>query len=75
MHVTVADEKREILDNFECASCKYTWQDEECVVEHIIENMRTYFCLNCDDWVKQKTNVLKVGWTLLDEDGHLRADV
>ena len=46
--------------------------DEYCVVQHIVKNMRTYFCLNCADWIKDKNNVFEKGWALLDEEGYLR---
>ena len=45
------------------------------VVKHIIQNMETYFCLNCDDWVKDKERVFEHGWTLLDQYGYLRKDI
>ena len=60
---------------YKCVSCKYSWQDKNCVVEHVIGNMKTFFCLNCDDWVHNKANVLQEGWTLFDEAGYLRTDV
>ena len=60
---------------YTCISCKCTWTDKTCVKEHIVQNMKKFFCLNCDDWVKNKGNVLQPGWTLLDEAGYLRLDV
>ena len=60
---------------YKCVSCNYTWKDEICVVEHNINNTNVFFCLNCDDWVKEKTAVLDYGWSLFDEDGFLRHDV
>ena len=60
---------------FKCESCKYIWQDRNCVVEHAIKNIKVFFCLNCEDWVNNKENVLNEGWTLFDEEGFLRTDV
>ena len=42
---------------------------------HVVQNMKIYFCRNCDDWVQNKTKVLQSGWTLLEEAGDLRMDV
>ena len=61
--------------SYECVSCRCVWTDKTCVKEHIVQNMKKYFCLNCDDWVKNKGNVLQPGWTLLDEAGYPRMDI
>ena len=37
---------------FKCVSCKHTWNEQWCVVKHKLNNMELYFCLNCNDWVK-----------------------
>ena len=58
-----------------CESCKYSWQDKNCVVEHVIGNMKVFFCLNCEDWVHNKANLFNEGWTRLDEAGYLWTDV
>lgn len=65
----------ELNQSYECISCKGTWTDKTCVKEHLVQNMTKFFCLNCDDWVKIKGNVLQPGWTLLDEAGYLRTDI
>ena len=82
LHVTVAREdekikigaKEETLD-FECVGCKSSWEDKRCVVEHIKTNHQVFFCLNCDDWVKDKSKVLEQDWSLFDIKGNLRYDV
>ena len=56
-------------------ACKCAWENANHVVEHWIENIKLYFCLNCEDWVQHKSNVLKDGWSLFDEEGLLRRDV
>ena len=61
--------------DYQCAGCKHVWNDANCVKEHIIKSMRVYFCLNCDDWIKEKAAVLNQGWTLFDEAGFLRHDI
>ena len=60
---------------FECAGCKSCWTNKNHVVGHKIENIQVYFCLNCEDWIKQKDKVLLFGWSLFDCNGDLRHDV
>ena len=76
-HVTLAinDESRNCEQNFECVSCKSIWTDRNCVVEYSMQNQKVHFCLNCDDWVKQKEQVFDAGWTLLDFNGFLRRGI
>ena len=62
----------EAADKFKCEGCKYIWEEKSCVVEHVVENMKVFFCLNCDDWIQHKANVFNPGWTLFDEEGYLR---
>ena len=73
--VNLREVKRQNPQEFTCISCKCVWMDRNCVVEHFVQNMKLYFCLNCDDWVRNKTEVLQPGWTLHDEAGNLRMDV
>ena len=65
----------EETEKFECVSCKYSWEDKNCVVEHLVRNMKKFFCLNCDDWVKDKQKVLEHGWSLFDDEGYLKVDL
>ena len=58
-----------------CAGCKSDWENKNHVVEHLILNRLTFFCLNCNDWIRDKTRVFEEGWTLFDEAGFLRHDV
>ena len=60
---------------YKCEGCKYTWNDRTCMQEHNIKNMSVFFCLNCDDWIKNKFAVFEHGWTMFDEAGFLRTDV
>ena len=46
-------------------------QREGRVVEHVMNGHTVYFCLNCDDWVKEKGRVFDQGWSLFDLDGNL----
>jgi hypothetical protein len=32
-------------------------------------------CVNCDDWIQRKDEILLPGWRLFDENGDLRQDV
>ena len=67
--------KIDLIGEYNCVGCKSIFTDEKYVVKHIIQNMETYFCLNCDDWVKDKERVFEHGWTLLDQYGYLRIDI
>ena len=58
------------ISNFNCVSCKYEWKDRSCVVKHCVNTMEVYFCLNCDDWVQDKSKVLDNGWSLFDQYGN-----
>ena len=60
---------------FKCVSCKHEWTETKFVVKHLINGMEVYFCLNCDDWVKQKERVFDQGWSLMDQDGNLNYHV
>ena len=50
-------------------------KDKRCVTEHTIYNHVMYFCLNCNDWVKNKSAVLEPNWTLMDERVNLRSNL
>ena len=69
---TVQNEIEE--EQFKCVGCKTTWTEKRCVVTHIIENQTIHFCLNCEDWVKEKSKVLDATWSLFDEKGNPRMD-
>ena len=60
---------------YKCSGCKSSWTEKCNVKEHVIQNMQTFFCLNCDDYIKDKTQVFNKGWTLVDEHGFLRRDL
>ena len=65
LHVTlVTDEVQVQVENFKCVSCMDTWMEKDCVVKHTIKNQQVYFCLNCNDWVKNKERVFDQGWTM-----------
>ena len=67
----IEDDKAE----FKCIGCKNVWDDKECVVRHMINGRETFFCLNCQDWVKFKTRVHDSNWSLFDESGYLKVDI
>ena len=75
LHTKIGNEYGYNFQKYECISCKGIWDDRSCVVKHVINSMETFFCLNCDDWVKYKPKVLEQGWTLFDNAGYLRTDV
>ena len=39
------------------------------------KNREFHFCLNCDDFIEDKYQVLNINWTLFDEQGNLRQDI
>ena len=61
-----------VAEDYQCVSCKCAWKDRNCLVMHDIQSTSVYFCLNCDDWVKNKMAVFDQGWSLLDNEGYLR---
>ena len=68
-------EPHDEVGEYECEGCNSSWNDERYIVKHVIRNMNIVFCLNCNDWIKDKEAVLHQGWTLLDEAGFLRNNV
>ena len=60
---------------FKCVGLKNVWADRTCVVKHNIQGHETFFCLNCEDWVKFKTMVHEQNGTLYDKSGNLRRDI
>ena len=78
LHVTMVsndDKNQAHKSNYKCVSCKNAWEDASCIVRHIIKGHETFFCLNCEDWVKLKGYVFDKNWTLFDEAGYLRIDI
>jgi hypothetical protein len=69
-----SNERQEVQD-YKCIGCERVWTDSRCIVEHIVSNQLVYFCLNCDDWVRDKMKVLDANWSLFDDRGNLRNDV
>ena len=63
------------VESFNCVSCKHAWNEEKFVVRHTVKNIEVYFCLNCEDWVQHKSNVLEKGWSLFDQDGNLNYNI
>lgn len=72
LHVRNVEVNRERNMDYKCAGCNSSWNDKRYVVGHVIRSMNIFFCLNCNDWIKNKEAVLDQGWTLLDEAGFLR---
>jgi hypothetical protein len=63
---------KHVGDTFKFVSCKTEWTESNCVAEHILEDTKLHFCLNCDNWVRHKKNrVLDQRWSLFDQDGNL----
>ena len=64
-------EKNDKIKSYKCVSCDYEWNESHCVVKHVVQNKEVYFCLNCEDWVKEKSRVLDKGWSLFDTAGNI----
>ena len=78
LHVTLVEKEKDNTiesKDYECAGCKNVWQDENCVIGQNIGNRKVYLCLNCDDWIVNKSAVLNYDWTLFGQYGNLRQDV
>ena len=58
-----------------CAGCKNCYNDERCVVHHIVNNSEFFLSLNCEDWIRNKALIVSPGWILFDHNGELRTDV
>ena len=63
------------MEGYKCVVCMNTWNDKTCIKEHVIKNIRTFFCLNCDDWILEKDKVYEQGGSLLDKEGYLRKGI
>ena len=74
-HAAFVNGEVNVYTNYKCVSCKDVWTDRKFVKQHMIQNHEVHFCLNCDDWVKNKQNVFEDGWTLHDADGFLRRGI
>ena len=79
LHVTpVSDDginTNHLKNEYNCSGCKSAFPDSRYVKKHVIEHTELFFCLNCDEWIKNKAMVLDQGWRLLDDNGFLRRDV
>ena len=63
------------MEGYKCVVCMNTWNDKTCIKEHVIKNIRTFVCLNCDDWILEKDKVYEQGGSLLDKEGYLRKGI
>ena len=57
---------------YKCSGCKSSWTEKCHAKEHVIQNMQTFFCLNCEDYMKDKPQIVNEGLTLVDEHWFLR---
>ena len=78
LHVTLAcgDEQQDRAHkSYPCAGCKSCYTDVACVIQYSVGNTGFFLCLNCEDWIKHKENIITPGWSLFDANGDLRRDV
>ena len=78
LHATIAKDVHTMdatIKEYKCVGCSYLWNNADSVVKHIIKGNEVFFCLNCDDWIKDKMAVFDLGWSLFDQDGFLRYDI
>ena len=71
----LTDSAQNVKQEYKCVGCKSCWTENGFTVEHVIANQKVQFCLNCEDWIRDKSKVLDKNWTLLDQAGNLRYDV
>ena len=71
LHSTLAKSDDKITghkeSSFKYEGCRGTFKN--------IKSKDMFFCLNCDDWIGNKEEVLKSDWTLFDLNRDLRRDV
>ena len=70
LHAPVAHE-----DVFKCVSCFDVWEDQSCVIKHVIKNKAVFFYLNCNDGVKEKEKVFDQVWKLMDDQVYFRQGI
>ena len=78
LHVTLVGgdgKQTETHKIYPCMGCKNVYDDKVCVVQHIAENRAFFLCLNCDDWILRKDEILLPEWSLFDENGDLKQNV
>ena len=68
-------QERRKLSILAVLDAKVTGLTKACVIKYVISDHEVYFCLNCEDWVKDITKVLDDNWTMFDERGNLKYDV
>ena len=49
--------------------CKNCYNDERCVVHHIVNNSEFFLSLNCEDWIRNKALNVRPGWSIFDHNG------
>ena len=69
------EEKGNSTSEFKCVGCHSAQKHGKYVIEHMINDIKTFFCLNCEDWIQCKERVYEPGWSLFDEHGYLRRDI
>ena len=69
------EEKENTLSEFKCVGCHSAWEHGKYVIEHMIDNRKTFLCLNCEDWIQCKERVYEACWSLFDEQGYLRRGI
>jgi hypothetical protein len=72
LHLTLVGDdgnQKEAHKIYPCMGCKNVYDDKVCVVHYIAENRAFFLCLNCDDWILRKDEILLPGWNLFDKNG------
>ena len=71
LHVTLAcndgNKNAHKETKYKCEGCKSVFPRDNYVVRHAIHNMELWFCLNWDDFIKDKSKVWNNDWTLFDQ--------
>ena len=48
-------------NGYNCVGCKSNFPDSRYVTKHVVGNIDAWFCLNCEDWIQDKTMVFTEG--------------
>ena len=66
LHDTLACKELDKIDDrgvkeiyeYPCQGCKTSWTNKNHVKVHLIGDSKIFFCLNCDGWIQNKSEVL-----------------
>ena len=63
-HVTRAyddGKESEAHKMYPCIGCRNVYEDKVFVMQHIVQNVGFFLCLNCDGWIQKKEEIILKG--------------